>query len=395
MQKKEKHLTRRSALKVLGGTAGAILSAPMITLGENQIQPQKRKEVHITDKPKPRMMGGMFGLEDLWNLKGSTPPFLKGREVLLVNGRSGILLLIELLSPTHVWMPSYLCHIMITAAGKTPTSVRFYEVNYDLNVPSLEWLDKVQRGDLVILIDYFGFIRNSSLAIRAKQQGAYVLEDAAQALLSPAVGSLGDFVLFSPRKFLGVPDGGILAFNREKEFDDINLESPPGEWWLKALFRTILRREYDIHGGSLPWFELCAFKENDEPGPIERYSMSELSKRLLIQGFDYAAIIRRRVDNYQVLADELGDIALFPNLSNGVVPMGFPIRIKNRDHVRQVFFDHKICFVTHWPIQGVVPEEFRDSHRLAAEIMTLPCDQRYDRSDMYRLSQLVLKEARM
>ncbi len=39
----------------------------------------------------------------------------------------------------------------------------------------------------------------------------------------------------------------------------------------------------------------------------------------------------------------------------------------------------------HWPIADVVPPEFETSHRLAGEIMTLPCDQRYDRSDMERI----------
>ncbi len=37
MTKKPEEMTRRKALKVLGGTAGAILSAPMINLGRYQL----------------------------------------------------------------------------------------------------------------------------------------------------------------------------------------------------------------------------------------------------------------------------------------------------------------------------------------------------------------------
>jgi hypothetical protein len=37
----------------------------------------------------------------------------------------------------------------------------------------------------------------------------------------------------------------------------------------------------------------------------------------------------------------------------------------------------------------MVPERFDASHRLAAEIMTLPCDQRCGPADMERMAALV------
>ena len=117
--------------------------------------------------------------------------------------------------------------------------------------------------------------------------------------------------------------------------------------------------------------------------------MSELSKSLLLHTFDYATIAQRRRENYKILAETLSAIALFPTLTTDVVPLGFPIRLENRDTIRQVLFEHQIYSPVHWPIQGIVPGRFEDSHRLAAEIMTLPCDQRYDRQDMERMAQIV------
>lgn len=344
-------------------------------------------------RPEPRIIGGMFGLPTMSESHvRCTPPFLADNSLLLVNARSGISVLAELLSPTQAWLPTYLCGSMLQAVDGSATKIRFYEVNDDLVVPSLDWLADVQPGDLVILIDYFGFPCDSSCAIRAKEQGAWVLEDACQALLSAGVGQSSDFVLFSPRKFLGVPDSGILTLNCEADFPSINLSSPPAAWWLKALSATVLRREFDLHGGNRRWFEL--FQEVEKEHPIGHYAMSELSRMLLIHGFDYPAIAQRRVDNYRFLAERLGDIALFPSLSPEVVPLGFPIRVRNRDQIRQVLFEHEIYPPGHWPIQGIVPAEFRDSHRLSAEMMTLLCDQRYSRKDMDRMAQLVLQELR-
>jgi dTDP-4-amino-4,6-dideoxygalactose transaminase len=279
---------------------------------------------------------------------------------------------------------------MIKAVDELRTSVKFYEVDYDLSLSSSEWLDSVQPNDLVVLIDYFGFPSDPYWIKLAKERGARVLEDGCQALLSEEAGRFSDFVLFSPRKFVGVPDGGILVYNHEIACDAIKIETPPSAWWLKAFSASVLRRDFDLHGGNRRWFEL--FQETEDEGPIGPYAMSEFSRVLLQHGFDYSMIAEKRVENYELLANELREFALFPSLPSGVVPLGFPIRVKDRDRVRQVLFSHEIYPPVHWPIQGVVPEEFSDSHKLASEIMTLPCDQRYGEDDMMRMIAVVLKE---
>lgn len=342
----------------------------------------------MKSRTEPEIIGGMFGLEEIkLDADGCPPPFLQGREILLVNATSGIWLLTKQLSPPQVWMPSYLCGVIPAAIDQHTTTVRFYEVNYDLAIPSLEWLDQVQRGDIVILIDYFGFPYNSVCASRIKEQGGWILEDACQALLSSEVGRCSDFVLFSPRKFLGVPDGGILVLNQSVDFHDIQLTSPPMEWWLKTFYAGVLRREFDTYGGDRRWFKL--FQQAEFTDPVGYYTMSELSKALLTHSFDYSTIAQRRIENYKLLSEILADIALFPDLAANIVPLGFPIRVQNRDRLRQVLFDHNVYPPVHWPIQDIVPEKFEDSHKLAAEIMTLPCDQRYDSSDMERMAQVI------
>jgi len=71
------------------------------------------------------------------------------------------------------------------------------------------------------------------------------------------------------------------------------------------------------------------------------------------------------------------------------VPLGFPIRVRNREALRRRFLEHGICPAIHWPLEGFVPAGFVESHRLAADMLTLPCDQRYGDDDMARLAELV------
>lgn len=334
-----------------------------------------------------RLIGGIFGFVEIQEIKKRFPPFHIARELFLANARSCVNFLVVELKPVKVWLPSYLCDVILHSIENC--SFDFYEVDEWLQV-SRAWLDNVKQGDIVVLIDYFGFPFDPSLAQDIKKHGGWVLEDASQALLSSHVGKNSDFVVFSSRKFLGVPDGGILRNNTSLDFSRIQLHKPPEEWWLKAFSATLLRGEFDRNGGERRWFQL--FQETDRDGPIGFFSMSDLSKALLEYGFDYSSIIQKRIENYHILNHYLNKFALFPQLLDGVVPLGFPVRLKNRDRVRQKLFQNNIYPPVHWPIKGIVPDNFVESHRLSDMILTLVCDQRYNSKDMERMAKIVLSE---
>jgi hypothetical protein len=332
----------------------------------------------------------MFGMQIMPDSNPSAPAFIWNRSICLTNAGSGIWLLVHHLAPRQVWCPSYLCYSILEAIQQCSIDIiRFYEASYDLTIPSYDWLDQVDQGDLVILIDYFGFACDSICAAKAKERGAWVLEDASQALLSDNVSRYSDFVLYSPRKFVGVPDGGVLCISCDINLPEVTLDIPPMQWWLDAFAASLLRRESDIYGGAQPWFDL--FQKTENTSPIGGFAMSELSKALLLSNFDYSTIAMRRVENYRYLTGKLGFYALFPNLPERTVPLGFPIRTQKRDEIRQTLFTHEIYPPVHWPIQGLVPAEYSDSHKLAQEIMTLPCDQRYSESDMERMVKVIVE----
>ena len=339
-----------------------------------------RNHVHLMTSTS--IIGGMFGLPELLASGATRPPFLGGNSLLLLNARCALRLLIERLAPPRTWMPSYLCPDMLAAVGAGHTALSFYPVDGNLTVRDTEWLRQVGPRDLVLLIAYFGFPSDIRCARSAKERGAWVVEDACQALLSEARNPAADFILFSPRKFLGVPDGGILLARDEAGLFDASLNPPPAGWWLKALEAAVQRREFDRHGGPRDWFRL--FREIEAEFPIGAYAMSELAAALLRQGFDYGSVIRRRRENYRCLASELGEMAIFPDLPEDVVPLGFPVRVSERDRVRQALFDAGIYPPVHWEILRHVPPEFGASHRLAGDILTLLCDQRYGRDHMER-----------
>jgi dTDP-4-amino-4,6-dideoxygalactose transaminase len=336
-----------------------------------------------------KIIGGIFGITSaILNSEPNKFPFMHQDAKFLVNARSGINILSHLLKPPIVWMPSYLCDVMLEAV--TGFNYRFFPVSEKLSIVDDLWVNQIGPGDLVIFVSYFGFPIDIDCATAVKTRGGWVLEDASQALLSSHICKNADFVVYSPRKHLGVPDGGVLVPRKSVDgWQSIELQEPPSKWWLKAYSAALLRRDFDHLGGDRDWFRL--FQESDRSAPIGAYAMSELSRKMLLHGIDYSEIQRKRIENYRWLADELGQFAIFPELLSGVVPLGFPIRLKNRDYVRHELFKNDIYPPVHWDLGERVPAEFTASHILAKQMMTLPCDQRYDLDDMERMAEIILR----
>lgn len=344
-----------------------------------------------TGSPAPaKIIGGMFGLETHFTAGGTIPHFLL-QSLATINARSALRLAIEYLAPKQVWFPSYFCESMLTAIEGLPTRLRFFGIGDSLQMESLDWLDEFQPGDVVVLIEYFGFPCDDSWLERVHEIGGVAILDAAQSLLTDHSYTHADMCVSSPRKFVGVPDGGILEFNSHAEMSSsVALGPAPAEWLELARQATLGRSEFDRHGGDRKWF--TQFQEVEATQPVGAYRMSEFTRDLLVR-IDYSRIAERRRENYGCLLNELQAIAIFSHLPDGVVPLGFPIRLPERDRVRQTLFAEQIYPPVHWPIPPLVPAKFAASHELSRQQLTLPCDQRYTTADMRRMANIVRQEA--
>ena len=291
--------------------------------------------------------------------------------------------------PRCAWLPSYLCETIVHGFQAADTPIKFFPVDSCLRVVDDTWLSQVADGDLVLRINYFGFINHDPIFSAARARGACLVDDAAQALLTAGVGRDAEFTIFSPRKFLGVPDGGCLVPKSAAALREAQLAVAPSSWWNHASEYAQGSRTFKQTGVETDWF--AEFQAAERSAPIGPYAMSEVSRELLDNAFDYDAIAQTRRENFLELARHLAEFALFSDLPAGVVPLGFPVVVAERDRVRQALFAEKIYPPVHWAIEGTIPASFAASHQLARSVMTLPCDQRYHLGDMRRMAQAFLK----
>ena len=328
-----------------------------------------------------RIIGGMFGLElPAAAVTGALPQ--GANTLLLCNARSALWMVIQKLRPARILLPSYGCPTVLQAIPERfQGRVEYYGIGSDLRVCRAD-LSKVVPGDLVVLVDYFGWPVSRDLILELQREGAVVLEDACQ-VLPGALESPADFLVFSPRKFLGVPDGAILVSRGRGDVAQWKTEPVPSTWWGQALRASLLRRDFDRGASSREWFEL--FRECESNAPVGPYRMSELSALLLTTACDPGMIGALRRLNYRVLLGELSDYAIFTELPDSVIPLGFPLRIENRAAVQHRLYAERIYPAVHWALAETVPSGFQGSHQLSRQILTLPCDQRYEESEMVRM----------
>jgi len=123
------------------------------------------------------------------------------------------------------WCPAYVCNVALQSLRNMDVEIVLYPVDRHM-VPDWSVCEKLavdSPPDLFLLVHYFGSLN----AIRearnfCNQKHAKLIEDAAH-FMSPVggIGSVGDFVCYSPLKFFPVPDGGLLAVRDSEQAEKI------------------------------------------------------------------------------------------------------------------------------------------------------------------------------
>ena len=124
------------------------------------------------------------------------------------------------------------------------------------------------------------------------------------------------------------------------------------------------------------------YREVEEAMDVSSLGMSRLSLTIL-DHLDALHIQKTRRANFNYLKEQLGEYYLFKDQEGSdFVPFGFPMRHSKSASLCEALRKQRIYVPRHWPRLPSPAEKYADEHKLAAELMTLPCDQRYGLKDM-------------
>jgi len=312
-------------------------------------------------------IGGYFGLS---LCKHSNELF---SELIHLNtGRNAFEYILKVRGYKKVFIPYYTCDVLLEPLAKLQIEYEFYDVNNQLE--AIFDLGSLKEKDGFLITNYFGlktdYIKKMGTSVRN------LIVDNAQALFSKPELNIDTF--YSPRKFVGIPDGGLLSINtRIKEI--LELDKSCGRF-----SHLIKRIDYSAEEGY------GDFKNNDEQlnnCPIKE--MSKLTKSLM-QSIDFEYVRDSRIRNFQLLHEFLQDKnELDINLKEGDVPMVYPLKIENAEMLKQKLLSQKIYCATYWPNVLEWCNEEKNAYKLTEQIIALPIDQRYGAKEMNNIIETI------
>ncbi|HOA04384.1 MAG TPA: hypothetical protein PLF04_08510 [Candidatus Fermentibacter daniensis] len=293
------------------------------------------------------------------------------------DGRSAIAELIRANGIADVLMPGYICPVVYKAVENAGAAWRTYKVNPGFRTDWLNLSYTAKQGTLLIVPAYFGVYMPDLDALEEMMDisGCRVLLDYAQALYAPCPPRFA--AVYSPRKFLGVPDGGILVVGGGSR-----LKEPPVP--LLKVDQTVFGDRMSCHGIRLEYPHgdaLDSFRRLEREMPLGPYRMSDLASTLF-DAFDHDSACAARRANYEALSAALPD---GPPPCPGV-PLCFPFPVEpdSFNFFRRNLISKGVFVPHYWPD---LPEGVED---LGRTLLALPVDQRYTTEDMAAVAALLM-----
>lgn len=279
-----------------------------------------------------------------------------------------------------VYLPFFLCDSVIDAARHHGMEIEFYHIDENF-YPVLP--DPIDKNALFYVVNAYGQLSDDMLRLLLDRTGCCLLVDHVHDFFRKPLPGMD--ALYSCRKFFGLPDGAYLSIgNGLPHSKDASAQySALPKDHSSSRMGHILGRYED--GASAHYQTMLANADAFHKEPPKQ--MSSLTHNLL-RGIDYETAKSKRNENYQVLQQTIGSYSgkVFHQTDG---PLCYPFYTRHGVSIRKALAAEKIFVPTYW--SNVVRDLSENSleYDYAANILALPCDQRYTPDDMEYLASVL------
>lgn len=320
-------------------------------------------------------IGGYFELEIA---ASNTNNFMHSNGALLNSGRHALEFILRSIEskPKKIFLPFYTCDVVLQPLNKLGIDYEFYNITENLeilNFPSLK------EDQYLIINNYFG-IKDEYISNHAHIDKNKIIIDQSQGWFAKEISGIKAF--YSPRKFFGVPDGGIAIGVENCNFYE---KLPTDISWHR--FNHLLKRhELKAIEGYEDFKKVSIDLSKDK---IKK--MSILTKNLL-NSIDMKVIQKKRKKNFKFLHDSLGEYNKIniPTIDSFECPLVYPFLSENKDLKHKLIENH-IFIATYWPNVLNFENKYSNEFNLAQNLISLPIDQRYNEEDMQIIIDIIRK----
>ena len=281
-------------------------------------------------------------------------------------GRGGLALIVHARNYRRIWIPDYICPVVPRYLERIGVEYSRYEINLNLE-PTI--IPRLERDEAFLYVNYFG-VKDAYCRTLEQTQKNLILDLTQAFYYEPTVADGFN----SARKFFGVPDGAFV-FGSGLSNKDLPQAISHDQ------FAPLLRRaDGDLAGGYSAFHSLDDAREN-----LDAARMASLT-RLLISAVNLGSARIRRLANFAKLATTLGSTNELKFEQDTMGPLVYPYLVQDGERLKKQLIGKKIFCPTYWPkIQSMGAA----AGRLVNDLVCIPCDQRYDCTDMEFILDMV------
>ncbi|MDD0852515.1 DegT/DnrJ/EryC1/StrS family aminotransferase [Halobacteriovorax sp. GB3] len=279
-----------------------------------------------------------------------------GESVFLSHARNGIFQALELIKREderrRVLAPASICSVAIAPIINQGYEILYYDIDDQFNPVLNENLD-LTNVSIFLYVNFFG-LSSSAQKVRefCNQHQIYMIEDCALTMPSSdqsQIGKIGDFSIFSLRKFLPIPDGAVLVCNNEQfNLNNIGFNNQSFKEEVKQFisFMVILLKP------MLSSFLKFKYKKIQLSKPLKNYedldlSFQNYSKRIskisrhLLKFISIKKYIEERNTIFQSVVRSLDKSkvqVLIHESNKDAIAYIVPVRLENRDNILESLY---------------------------------------------------------
>lgn len=290
----------------------------------------------------------------------------------LNTGRNCLKYLIQAKNIKHIYMPRFICEVVIEACEDESVQIDYYSIDMNFMPINLEIDDKEAY---LYVVNYYGILKDEALVQLSEKY--HIIVDNAQAFFRKPISGID--TIYTCRKFFGVSDGAYLSTDT---FMDKELLTDQSYDRIEYLFGRIDTCASDFYK---------KFQKNEEELANKEIAYMSNTTKAILSLVDYKSVKKKRTENFQKLNKELKQYNEIKKLEYITGAYMYPLLIKNGNNIRKYLQEHKIYISLLWP--NVIESESEDSYEyyLAQNILPIPCDQRYDSDDMRYIATMIKK----
>lgn len=313
-------------------------------------------------------IGGYFELE-LSNIDNF--PHKSG--IFVNTGRNALELILRNIGNIKVlYIPYFTCDVVLEPISKLNIPYCFYNINNDLELSENIILDK---DEYILYTNYFGIKDTYIKELEIKYKDKLIIDNA-QALYSEPTTKC----LYSPRKFVGIPDSGIAYINNHFDLNSFEIDES-----CKRFSHLLIRHENGATAGYSSFKEKSGLLKNQ---PIKQIS---ILTRKLLSSIDFNIVRAKRIENFNYLHSHLRctNLLNIDSFNDFACPMVYPY-YTNDNTLKSKLIENKIFVATYWPNVFEWCKQDDIEYKLANNIISIPIDQRYGIEDMSRIVKEIL-----